>query len=233
LLWQKAARLPTKIPGTRLRGQHPNITIHARLDCEFAQASPLTRVSCLSWYVAVLMTAVMSSLESLLDLDADHWPLDPKPGAHAYLDEVSRCFQPFPSTFDHMDDFTDFIAHTDGAAVTPQGSQSLQQQQASQAELALKLAVKPARPARQRVRSKEVNRRNQRSYREKKKVRRDIGTLHCVAGCGHVARLLSIAKSCCVSDLAFVPCRLSCNASKQSWMRCDKQCSTCSLTNSI
>ncbi len=121
------------------------------------------------------MPAVMSSLESLLDLDTDHWPLDPEPGAHAYLDEVLRCLQPVPNTSNHMGDFAQFVAHAGVAAVTPQGSQSPQQQQASQAELALELAVKPARPARQRVRSKEVNRRNQRSYREKKKVRCDVG----------------------------------------------------------
>ena len=119
------------------------------------------------------MPAVMSSLESLLELDAEHWPLDPKPGAHVYLNEASIRLQPVPSTSDQMDDFADFLAHAGLAAVTPQGSQSSQQQQqqqTSQAELALELAVKPARPPRQRIRSKEVNRRNQRTYRGKKKV---------------------------------------------------------------
>ncbi|KAL0026817.1 hypothetical protein WJX77_003425 [Trebouxia sp. C0004] len=112
----------------------------------------------------------MFSLESLLDLDVDQWPLFPKPGAHAYWDEVSRRPQPVPSTSDHMEDFADFIARPGIAAVTPQGSQSPQeQQQTTQAESTLELAVKPARPLHQRVRSREVNRRNQRSYREKKK----------------------------------------------------------------
>lgn len=147
------------------------------------------------------MTAVMSSLESLLDLDAEHWPLDPKPGAHAYLDEESRRSQPVPSTSDHTDDFADFLAHAGFAAVTPQGSHCSQQpqQQTSPAELALELAVKPARPSRQRVRSKEVNRRNQRSYREKKKVRCDVGaTLLCILHVGSSEVLLRLRSSLCV-----------------------------------
>ncbi|DBB18205.1 TPA: hypothetical protein ACH3X3_003175 [Trebouxia sp. C0006] len=109
----------------------------------------------------------MSSLERLLELDAEHWPLDPKAGAQAYLNEASRRPQSVPSTSDHTDDFADFLAHAGLAAVTPQGTQQCTQQQSSQAELDLELAVKPARPP--RIRSKEVNRRNQRSYREKKK----------------------------------------------------------------
>ena len=177
------------------------------------------------------MTTVMSSLERLLELDAEHWPLDPKAGAQAYLNEASRRPQSVPSTSDHTDDFADFLAHAGLAAVTPQGTQQCTQQQSSQAELDLELAVKPARPP--RIRSKEVNRRNQRSYREKKKVRCDTGVpQQCFACCRQTASSLAVAKSCCVSDLAFVPCRLSCNASKQSWMRCDTPCSTCSLTNS-
>jgi hypothetical protein len=162
------------------------------------------------------MTAVTSGHESLLELDAEHWLLDPKPGVHAYLNEASRRLQPESSTSDHMDDFADFLAH---AGLTPQGSQSAQQQQqASQAELALDLAVKPARPPRQRIRSKEVNRRNQRSYREKRKVGCSVGAkpLHCFAYCRQIAWWLAAAKSCCISDVDFVPCRLSCKASKQS-----------------
>ena len=131
------------------------------------------------------MKAVMSSLERLLELDAEHWPLDPKQGAHAYLNEASRRLQPVPSTSDHTDDFADFLAHAGLAAVTPKGSQSTQQQ-SSQAELDVELAVKPARPP--RIRSKEVNRRNQRSYREKKKVICNTGLpLQCFAYCRQTA----------------------------------------------
>ena len=103
-------------------------------------------------------------MASYLSLDTDLGAFDSELGALDFLQEVPELVEAFPSTSDRLEDIVDFV-RTDGIQVALHGLQALQQQANQPAR-----AVSPTRPARQRVRSKEVNRRNQRDYRAKKKV---------------------------------------------------------------
>ena len=103
-------------------------------------------------------------MASYLSLDTDLSAFDPELGALDFLEEIPELVETFPNSSDRLENIVDFV-RTDGGEVALHGLQAPLQQANPPAR-----AVNPTRPARQRVRSKEVNRRNQRDYRAKKKV---------------------------------------------------------------